>query len=161
MARRQPVHTAPGVTAHPRARFPGPVPTLGPGAVPGCRVPRCHRARRFPLPPRGATAAARSTAGWLGPWGGCGPLTQRGRLGIHSKRCHRNGRHHSGEDLPSFQKWRKRSPRSGPRGLMGGVTSDHALCGGCGCSGHFGRGQTSLPGLGLLSKASLGIRGRV
>lgn len=58
-----------------------------------------------------------------------------------------NGQHHSGKNGPTFQKWRKLSSRLRPRGLMGGVTSDHALCGGCGCFRHFGRGQTSLPGL--------------
>lgn len=99
------------LTAHPRACFrgTGQVTTVQPGAVPGSRVPppRCHRPQRSPLPPWRVTATSGSTARWLCRRESRGPLTQRGRLGIHRKRCHRNGRSYSSNELPSFQKWRK------------------------------------------------------
>lgn len=138
-----PFRKDPGVTAHPgaRSRGAGQATAPGPGAVTDRGASRSLRGARRPPPgPRPRRA------GWATGEAAAHSLTQRGRLGIHGKRCHRHVRPSSGGHLPGFQKWRKRSSQLRPRGHRGCVTSGHALCGGCGCFRHVGRGQASWPG---------------
>lgn len=135
------------MTAHPgaRSRGAGQATAPGPGAGTDRGASRSLRGARRP-PPRPRRA------GWATREAAAPSLTQRGRLGIHGERCHLHGRASSGGHLPGFQKWRKRSSPLRPRGSRGCVTSGYALCGGCGCFRHVGRGQSFLARL-----ASLGF----